>query len=167
MLVGVLVGGDVLVRVGGIGVLVGVFVSLGVLVIVGVLVGGPGVKVLVGVGGIGVLDGVRVMVGVGVMVGVLVGGTGVLVGVGVGGCSGRVMHWLTEQVSPASGTSKSSWTQVWPIHDSPLSSWASQFSGPTSHDSVMTSAQAPPHSAFPAGTRHGRSQPHPLMYGRG
>ena len=41
--IGVLVGGDVLVRVGGIGVLVGVLVSLGVLVIVGVLVGGLGV----------------------------------------------------------------------------------------------------------------------------
>jgi len=101
-----LVGGDVLVRVGGIGVLVGVFVSLGVLVGgagVKVLVGGAGVKVLVGVGGIGVLDGVRVMVGVGVLVGVLVS---LGVGVAVGGVKLRFTQSLTTHVWVAGSSGK-------------------------------------------------------------
>lgn len=90
----------------GVGVGVGVGVTVGVGVGVGVAVGvGVGVTVGVGVGvtvGVGVGVGVTVGVGVGVAVGV---GVGVAVGVGVGVGVGRVIlkvNWHSGTGEPSS-----------------------------------------------------------------
>src|SRR2546423_7341891 len=104
--VGVAVGTDVLVAVGGTGVVVGVLVG-GTDVLVGVLVGGTDVSVGVLVGGTGVAVGMGAKVAVGAGVLVLVGvavSVRVAVSVGLGGVDRLMTRCGSPQAGPPTGS---------------------------------------------------------------